>query len=163
MILTEMVSKFGNGDKKHDLGNGFELITRHVIYMQVGTPKFCVEYELYKDSTRLFDIGMLESEDFPEDQEHKYENILLDEEGYPFGGMISAEEGKIQKVDKLIPKMIWYAIGDTYAVKDKLKSAGMQWEPTLKAWEKLEKPLIDGVEFVQIKTYKTVNQWTWNK
>lgn len=70
--------------------------------------------------------------------------------------MMEIPEGKINNA-----KMVWYAIGDTYQIEDSLKAAGMVWEPSLKLWASLTKPEINGVEFVQMKTYKTENGWTY--
>lgn len=154
MSMTEIITKYGNADKKHDLGNGFELITRHI----VNVDKVSVEYEVYKDGARLMHPDMIEEDEFPEENYNNYEAAIRTVKE---DRMFSVEEGILEGTYNLIPKMVWYAIGETYTIKDNLKGVGLVWEPTLKIWAKLSKPEVDGVEFVQVKTYKTDNAWTW--
>jgi len=148
--LTEIVAKFGNTDKNMDLGNGFNLITRHAI----NGNQIIVESELYKNGERIYNPIDCDEDELPEDQ---YDAMSEAENSQKEGQMMAIPEGLI----KTPAKMVWYAIGDTYSVKDSLKAAGMTWDSSLKLWGKLSKPEVDGVEFVQIKTYKTENGWTY--
>lgn len=148
--LIEIVTKFGTETKQTDLGNGFVVITRHAIN---GT-QIIVESELYKNGERIYNPDELTEEEFPDDQ---YSAMSKAENSQKYGQMMAIPEGKLT-----IPtKMVWYAIGDTYSVKDQLKAAGMVWESDLKTWASISKPEMGGVEFVQIKTYKTENGWTY--
>ncbi len=42
-----------------------------------------------------------------------------------------------------------------------LVESGMVWESSLKAWGKLTKPDVPGVDFIGMKTYKTENGWSY--
>ena len=147
--LTEIVAKFGTEDKHTDLGNGFELITRHAIN---GTQVF-VESELYKNGERIYNPIELDENEFPDDQYETMEKTIQDQK---IGQMMEIPEGKLPTQAKIV----WYVVGDTLDIKDMLVESGMVWESSLKAWGKLTKPDIQGVEFVLIKSYKTENGWT---
>jgi hypothetical protein len=154
MSITEIITKYGTEDKKHDLGNGFELITRYV----VNVDKISVEYAVYKDGHRLMHPDMLDEDEFPEENYNRYESAIR---SVKEDRMFSVEEGILEETSNLTAKNMWYAVGDTYSVKDTLKESKMQWEPSIKAWASLTKPEINDVEFIQMKTYKTENGWTW--
>lgn len=79
----------------------------------------------------------------------------------PTGSVRSYQKSTIP--DSFEARKITYAKGDSYAVKDELKAAGMKWNPTLKMWES-QKPIhekVSGIEFETVLTYKTKNSWTW--
>ncbi|MDD2286497.1 MAG: hypothetical protein PHQ11_13995 [Paludibacter sp.] len=150
MSKIDEIIQLGTEDNHTDLGNGFELITRHAI----NGNEFFVEFELYKNGERIFNPIDLDENEFPDEQYHAMEHMINTQK---IGQMMSIEEGNLT----ITAKKIWYAIGDTYSVKEKLSSAKMTWEPTLKLWGKLTKPDVSEVEFVQVKTYKTENGWTY--
>lgn len=147
--LAEIVSKFGTDDKNTDLGNGFNLITRHAINVN----QIIIESELYRNGERIYNPIDLDESEFSDDQYSEMERVINNQK---IGQMMEIPEGKINNP----AKMVWYALGD-YSVTDTLKTAEMTWDSTLKLWGKLTKPEINGVEFVQIKTYKTENGWTY--
>jgi len=158
MDLTTFIKEYGTDEKIHDIGNGFKLITRKAININQGF----IEYALYKDNDRVLNPYMLDEDVFPDETNSKFEKVLMDEKTKSmFVRVMEIEEGNLERQDKLIPKNVWYAIGDTYSKKDSLKASGMQWESVLKAWASIEKPFVEGVEFIKMKTYKSANAWTY--
>lgn len=148
--ISEIVTKFGTEDKHTDLGNGFELITRHAIN---GTQIF-IESELYKNGERVYNPIELDENEFPDDQYDAMEKTIQDQK---IGQMMEIPEGKLT----IQAKMVWYVVGDTHDIKDMLVESGMVWESSLKAWGKLTKPDVPGVDFIGMKTYKTENGWSY--
>lgn len=156
MNTRELIERHGNeDDKKHDLGNGFELVTRHVVRRQ----DIAVEYELYKDGERVYNPDMLDEDVFPDDQYEAMEDARRSQK--TDDRMVEVEEGVLDNKFGWNFKNVWYAVGETYQIKDQLKAAGMVWESSMKVWASLTKPEIENVKLVQMKTYHTKNEWTW--
>ncbi len=156
MNTRELIERHGNEeDFTHSLGNGFELITRHIVRRN----DVSVEYELYRDGERVHNPDMLDENEFPEDQYESYEDAIRSQKSENW--MISVEGGVLENKFGWIPKNVWYAVGETYQIKDQLKAAGMVWESSMKVWASLTKPEIENVKLVQMKTYHTKNEWTW--
>ncbi len=155
MKMNEVIKRCGTEeDFTHILGNEFELITRHIVRRN----DVSVEYELYRDGERIYNPDMLDEQELPDDQYENYEDAIRAQKTENW--MISVEEGVLENKFGWIPKNVWYAVGETYQIKDSLKSAGMVWDVSMKVWASLTKPDLDGVEFVQMKTYHTKNEWT---
>lgn len=155
MIMSEIIARHGNEDElKHDLGDGYELVTRHIVRLN----DVSVEYELYKDGARVYNPDMLDEDAFPDDKYEAYKDAVRAQKSENW--MISVESGVLENKFGWVQKPVWYAVGDTYQIKDKLKEVGMVWESGIKMWASLKKPEIEGVEFVQMNTYKKKNEWS---
>ncbi len=93
--ISEIVTKFGTEDKHTDLGNGFELITRHAIN---GTQIF-IESELYKNGERVYNPIELDENEFPDDQYDAMEKTIQDQK---IGQMMEIPEGKLTIQAKMV-------------------------------------------------------------
>lgn len=148
ITISEIVEEFGTDVKTHDLGAGFTMTTRYAVNTDNS---IFVEYAVYRNGERLQNVDMLDDDEFPEDQYDAYSAVIRSQK--TGGRMLSIEEGKLSARSE----DVWYSIGDTRERKSGLKFAGMQWEPSLKSWAGLKKQNVAGVDFVQMKTYKTTN------
>ncbi len=161
MISITDLAKIGTNEVTHDIGNGFEFGTQYIIVKrnlkmpQTGKPlpitEIYVECATYQNGERTANPDELSEDVFTDNQFENMEDVIT---------KMRMGDNTIGTVEKgvfdaeLTPKIIWYAIGDTYSVKDKLKADGMKWDSDLKTWKKETKPEVTGVEFVQIKTYE---------
>jgi hypothetical protein len=158
--ITDL-AKIGTEEERHNIGNGFELGTQYIIVKRnITMPQTCkplpitemyIECATYKNGERTVNPDELSEVEFTDEQFENMEEIItkMQMEDNTIG---IVEKGEFEK--ELTPKTIWYAIGDTYEIKDQLKANRMEWDSDLKTWKKEIKPEVQGVEFVCIKTYK---------